>query len=181
MHASDQMLVLIGFPSTGKTAVGKSLARRLGGACIDLDRQLEALYQTHTGRAKRCRAIYTDEGAEAFATYEHKALAALRGVDAAVLATGGGAPVRSRNQPLLRNLGPIIYIKASPETIIARMRAKGAPASLGGTTQHIQASWRERDAVYADLADITIDTDSLTVAQVVEAIVSALNQRSQQL
>ncbi len=171
-------LILIGFASSGKTAVGQTLAAKLDCPFVDLDREIESLYRRKQGRETTCRELYVTEGKTAFTDYEHRALAALSIPPPFILATGGGTPLQSPNRPLLRTLGRVIYIKASPDTIIQRMRFKGVPASLQGDVHNVQKAWAERDQVYTALANYVIDVNALTVEEAAEAALAAIEPGS---
>ena len=114
-------LVLVGLPGSGKTAVGRRLARTYGAAFIDLDQRIEAT----VGRP--VPAIFADDGEPAFRAQERAAVAALGPPDEApgltrVIATGGGAPVDPRNRWALYRGRVTAWLDGPPEVLAQRLR-----------------------------------------------------------
>ncbi|MFP4417303.1 MAG: shikimate kinase [Chitinivibrionales bacterium] len=173
-------IVLIGFASCGKSTIGRILARLLKLPFIDLDRRVEQLYESNRGVKKRCREIFIENGEKAFGELERNALSALESEGSAVLATGGGAPLREGNDVILNRMGAIIYLEAEPEVIFQRMEHKGLPAWLRDdpTVEGVRKVYRMRDKVYSRIADVKIETTSLTPEQAVQAIIDALERNN---
>ncbi len=168
----NNALVFIGFASSGKSTIGKAVAEELSFQFIDLDEQIEILYRHEHAQQKTCRAIYRDRGASGFATLEATALIRLEAQENFILATGGGAPLTKVNQPILKALGPVVYLFASPETIQDRMLHKGLPASIGGSSNFaaIQEHYAQRDPIYQRLADTIIQTDNKSIPTIVREV-----------
>ncbi|NOY79967.1 MAG: shikimate kinase [Kiritimatiellaeota bacterium] len=164
-------IVLIGFPSCGKSTVGRDLARRLGRAFVDSDQALAALFARRLGRTLSVREIFRNVGESEFRRLETEALKELaRDHAGAVVATGGGAPLQAENVPVLAALGRIVYLFAPLETCLRRMDAgKGRPVFLRDRAT-AERLWAERDAAYARVADIWVDAGAHTVVEIVEAI-----------
>ncbi len=173
-------IVLIGFASCGKTTIGRILARLLKLPFVDLDNRVEQLYEARSGLKKRCRDIFIEKGEQSFGELERDALCAMQSEATAVLATGGGAPLREGNDLILNRMGAIIYLEAEPEVIFRRMERKGIPAWLRDdpTVEGVRKVHRMRDEVYSRIADVKIETTSLTPDQVVQAIIDALERNS---
>jgi shikimate kinase/3-dehydroquinate synthase len=114
-------VVLIGLPGSGKTAVGRRLARRHDAAFVDLDERIE------TAAGRRVSEIFADEGEAGFRSRERRAIDDLGPPDPSttirrVVATGGGAVVDPRNRwRLFRGRAPI-WLDGQPEAIAARLR-----------------------------------------------------------
>jgi len=102
-------IVLIGFRSTGKTTVGRELARRLGRSFIDADTYL----QEREGRT--IAEVFADGGETLFRQLEREVIAELAGRDGLVLAAGGGAVLDPENVERLRGSGPVVRLTASLE------------------------------------------------------------------
>jgi len=169
-------IVLIGFASCGKSAAGQELARRLALRFIDIDFEIEALYANRRGRRVTYRRIIQTEGMQFFFDLEHEALSGLADVCGCVIAPGGGAAMHERNRSLLRRLGTIVYLRTEPAVLFERMRDKGLPLFLRDDPSpgHLERLWRERHAVYAPLADHTVDNTHLDIAATVDRIMAAL-------
>jgi shikimate kinase len=169
-------LILTGFMGTGKTEVGRRLARALGRTFVDTDRLVEA----KAGRS--VAAIFAEKGEAGFRALEREAVAEACGLSDAVIATGGGALTDPENRRRLAAAGPVICLTASPDDILRRV---GDPANrplLAGATTEAERLGRIRDllaaraAVYAS-AIHTIDTTGLTADQVVERVRAAVEVR----
>ena len=162
-------VILTGFMATGKTEVGRRLARVLGRPFVDIDGLIEA------GAGKKVAEIFADEGEPRFRELERAAVAEACQVPDAVVATGGGTLLDLDNRRRLAAAGPIVCLSAPPEDI-ARRAGKGTSrpllASRNGSTDRlarIRALLAERAPVYA-LATHTVDTAGLGVDQVVERV-----------
>lgn len=175
MTAASDNIVLIGFASTGKTAVGKALAEKLGFSFIDLDDRVEALHLEKQGVKQRCREIYSLFGRECFIDYEARAIDSLVGVRRAVIALGGGTPISEANRERSARLGTVIYLYASPEAIFERMKTKGFPQYLGdsSTLEALAALTAERGPVYEKIAEIIIDNTRLSPEEAASAAARA--------
>jgi len=130
-------LVLIGFKSCGKTTVGLLVAEYLQVPFTDLDDLVEARYRQTQQQARSCREIYQAHGEGWFRALESRVLADVAAVGDVVLATGGGAPLAAQNQAHLREIGMIVYLKASPATLWPRYEQEGMPAFLRGLHQTV--------------------------------------------
>ncbi len=165
-------LVLIGYRGTGKSQVARRLAERLGWPCFDADEEIE------TRAGKSIAQIFADEGEPAFRDWEAKVVAALATHEQAVLALGGGAVMRPENRAAIAPQGRVVWLTASAETIWQRMQADTATASrrpnltaTGGITEII-ATLAEREPVYRQCADLTVDTENKTPDEVADAILA---------
>jgi shikimate kinase len=161
---------LTGFMGTGKTAVGTALARRLGRPFIDLDEEIERISR------RTIAAIFALHGETEFRERERRALALACALDGAIVATGGGAVLDSRNRSSMRVSGRIVRLTADVDTIVARLGGGEDRPLLAGAPDRA-AKVRELLAVraeaYAD-TDLTIDTSGKTVEAVSGEITDAL-------
>jgi shikimate kinase len=152
----------------GKSTVGRVLAERLALPFVETD----ALIVEQAGRS--IPEVFAAEGEPGFRDRETAVLRSLAGTRDAVIATGGGILGREMNRRLLRELGTVVYLRARPETILARLAADGPPESrpmLAGDPQgRVRALLAERTPLY-EQADLTVDTDGLSAEAVVHEIV----------
>ncbi|AKL97402.1 shikimate kinase [Endomicrobium proavitum] len=109
-------IVLTGFMGSGKSAVGAELAKKLGFEFVDTDETVEK------ASGVKISEIFALYGEETFRNMEFEAVAAAAEKDNAVIATGGGAVLNAQNIINLKRNGIIIYLKASPEIIYARIK-----------------------------------------------------------
>ena len=169
-------IILTGFMGTGKTEVGRRLARALGRAFVDTDRLIEA----KAGRT--VATIFADEGEAGFRALEREAVAEACALPAAVIATGGGALIDPENRRRLAAAGPIVCLTASPEEILKRVGGGSsrpllaACASDAERLERIRELLAARATVYGS-ATHTIDTSGATLDQVVERVCAAVEAR----
>jgi len=174
-------IVLIGFASCGKSATGRELARRLGLRFIDIDREIEALYARARARSVPYREIIRNEGMQFFFDLEHEALSGLAHADGCVIAPGGGAAMREQNRALLKDIGIVVYLRTEPAVLFERMRSKGLPLFLRDdpSPENLARLWQERHAVYAPLADHTVDNTRLDITTTADRVMAALAENGQ--
>ncbi len=159
-------IVLTGFMGTGKTEVGRRLARLLGRPFVDTDDLVEAA----AGRS--VADIFTAEGEPRFRALEREAVERACGVPEAVIATGGGTILDPENRRRLAAAGPIVCLAARPEVILRRVRnpaSRPLLATAPDRAGRVEALLAARASTYA-LASHTVDTSGLTVDEVVERV-----------
>lgn len=111
-------IFLLGFMGSGKSSLGKKLARKLDVPFIDLDRKIEE----EEGRS--IPAIFANEGEAYFREKETALLRKISTGEKAVIALGGGTPCREENLQLIHEKGSSIYLKVPVERLIGRLRQK---------------------------------------------------------
>lgn len=137
-------MFLSGFMAAGKTAVGGALADRLGLPFRDLDTVVE----TMSGRS--IREIFAEDGEATFRRLEHAALVEICGLEAVVVALGGGTVTRSRNRRLLRRAGRVVWLNTPRSTILDRLEGGGAERPLFRGRQQATRLLAKRRVHYAD-------------------------------
>ena len=163
-------LFLVGPMGSGKTAVGRQLAARLGLEFIDCDAEIEA----RTG--VDIPLIFEKEGEPGFRVRERDVLDELSGLSGVLVATGGGAVLDPDTRARLRSRGCVVYLRTSVNQQLARTRRSGHrpllrnPDPLGTLERLLQV----RAPLYEELADITVDTDARKVRSVVDEIARRL-------
>jgi shikimate kinase len=166
-------VALVGFMASGKSTIGRRLSRRLGCAFFDTD----ALVVRAHGEVA---AIFSDEGEAAFRRYEHDAISGvLRNDEASVVALGGGALTTAANRRLLERCAYRVFIRISPEKVLARVRkSKQIRPVLGETPTlaTIRALYERRMPHYVS-ADHVVDADRLSGKEVLDDIVAWLQRR----
>jgi len=163
-------LILIGMKSSGKTTIGRLLARKLGLRFTDVDAEIERLHAEQKGERLPFREIFKLYGKDYFRTLETAALRALA-VNLSpptlssphrtpfVLATGGGLPLAEENRPLLKALGIIVFLDVAPEVLLPRITARGIPAFFpypDDPAKSLAELLAARNPIYAALARITV-------------------------
>jgi shikimate kinase len=119
-------LILVGFSCSGKTTLGRNLARRLRLRFVDTDRFIEDM----TGRT--IPAIFREDGEAGFRDVEHEAIARICADHSQVVSTGGGAFVDPVNRDVLRDGNLVVHLEVRPETVVERLRnsKSGRPRPL---------------------------------------------------
>jgi shikimate kinase/3-dehydroquinate synthase len=166
-------IVLIGFMGTGKTAVGRRVAARLGRPFVDTD----ALIEARAGRP--VPRIFAEDGEEAFRRLESEVVAEASARSGVVIATGGGVVLRPENMACLRRSGVIVALRADPRAILARVGAgRGRPLLGPDPEARVRHLLEQRDALYR-AADLTVETTSLSVDEVASRVISLVAARGE--
>lgn len=164
-------VVLTGFMGTGKTAVGRLLAERLGRELVDTD----ALIERAAGRT--VREIFAADGEDRFRELEREAVAEACRAGDVVIATGGGTLKDERNRDALEEAGLLVCLTATPRAIARRVRATVAERPLLHGHPSLAGRIRELLAARADLyarVPLQIDTSGKSLDEVVDVIVAEL-------
>ncbi len=154
-------VVLVGFMGSGKSSVGRELARRYSAPFVDVDERIES------AAGSAIRDLFVLEGEPAFREREKAALRDAVSVKGCVIATGGGAFADRENRTLLRGYAPVVYLEASVETLLGRLAGDSGRPLLRGedraATVRGLLSGRTR---WYRTADVTVKTDGRTVREV---------------
>jgi shikimate dehydrogenase len=159
-------IVLIGMRGSGKTAVGKILAQRLGRELIEMDE----LIAEKAGLS--IPQIVKEHGWEGFRDLEAELTAEVSGRDNIINATGGGVVIREPNVSRLKQNGLVVWLTASIDTLLERIGDDDQRPSLTGKSRRedMEITLAERQPLYRKAADITIDTEGKTPEAVAETI-----------
>jgi shikimate kinase len=159
-------IILVGFMGTGKSVVGKLLAKKLNMNFVELDEMIE------TREKMSIKDIFEKKGEPYFRLIEKEVVeeASLR--KNVVISAGGGAIIDEENFKNLKSSGIIICLQACPETILKRTKdLKTRPLlNVPDPKKKIEELLAKR-APYYKKADHCIDTDNLTVEQIAEKII----------
>jgi len=167
-------IFLIGPMGSGKTAVGRQLARMLSLEFLDSDVEIEA----RTG--VDIPLIFEKEGEVGFREREREAIASLTARDGIVLATGGGAVLLPANREHLSARGCVVYLQTSVDQQLERTR-HGRHRPLLYTSDpktRLRELLVERLPYYEATADIVVNTDGRRVQAVADEIAQLLAERS---
>ncbi len=151
-------IVLIGFMGVGKSAVGHALAARLRARYVDTDAEVEH----ETG--KHVADVFAQDGEHAFRRLETAVLMRLtRDTGPLVVSTGGGTPLREENIRLLKKIGPVVWLTAPPQAILARVRRNLERRPMLATHANnplprIEHLLIERTPIYRAVKDYEFDT-----------------------
>lgn len=163
---------LVGMMGAGKTTIGRHLARALGREFLDLDHELEARCGV------RVALIFDIEGEEGFRKRESAALNECSQRRNIVLATGGGAVLADENRRMLAERGVVIYLKAGADELYRRVaRDRNRPLlQTADPQERIRNLLTQRAPLYESIADITFETGTMSIPQVVRLLVQQLQE-----
>ncbi len=174
---SMNRIFIIGYMGSGKTTVGKRLARSLSLSFIDLDAFIENKYR------KSVSDIFAEKGEEHFRKIENRALLEVANIEDVVISTGGGTPCFFDNMDVMNKAGTTVYIQADPEELAARLLASktvrpliaGKPREeiIPFITEHLaqrECYYKRAQIVYHTDRMITKEDINLTVRGVEEQL-----------
>lgn len=172
--SNSQNIFLIGPMGSGKSAVGRQVARELGMGFHDSDEVIE----TRTG--VDILFIFEKEGEQGFRQREAAVISELVEMPGMVLATGGGAVQDPESRRLLQAHGTVVYLYTSvPEQLRRTRKSRKRPLLNDGDPGVIlEQLMVTRDPQYREIADITIETDGRQVAAVTRELKKALSSGS---
>jgi shikimate kinase len=162
-------LYLVGPMGSGKTAVGKQLARLLGYPFFDSDHEVEAATGADIPR------IFELEGEAGFRRRERETIAQLVQRSGIVLATGGGAVLDADTRQQLKTHGWVAFLETSAAQQASRSaRTRHRPLLFGHDPERrLAALLAVREPLYREVADFVIPTDHRKVARVAEEVLAA--------
>ncbi|WP_227765928.1 shikimate kinase [Zhaonella formicivorans] len=165
-------IVLIGFMGTGKSSIGRQLAKVLQKDFIDTDQEIERLTGLTIPR------IFAKHGEVRFRSEEKLMVKKVAKRENCVISTGGGVVLAPENVAELKKNGILICLSASPETILARI-GRGSNRPLlrkKKSIEEIRRLLEDREPYYR-CADFYIDTTGLQTSEIIEKIVQLLRER----
>jgi shikimate kinase len=162
-------VVLVGFMGTGKTAVGRRLAKRIGYRFCDMDQRIEER------EGQTIATIFRERGEAAFRALEEAEARALRGIPGLVIATGGGAFAEPRTRALLKEGAFSVWLQCSLAAALRRIPRDGS-RPLAGNRAIMRALLAEREPSYRQ-ADAAVDTSRRTPREAVDRIVELMEGR----
>ena len=159
---------LVGMPGSGKSTVGRHLARLLDMPFVDLDREVEE----EAGQS--IAEIFRHGGEARFRLLESTSLGRVASAEPSVVACGGGVVVKEANRSTLRQTGRVVYLHADPARLMEGA-VVGSPARpLIRTEADLERLAAEREALYRDVADHVAEMEGRPseVAQAVAGMLS---------
>lgn len=145
MLKSKENIVLIGMPASGKSTIGKRIAKSLGRVFIDTDTEIKKTF----GRSPK--EIITTSGEAVFREYETKVIKELAIAQRLVIATGGGAVENEINMDLLRENGKLVFLNRSIDFLSA-----DSSRPLSSTREKLEKLYEKRMPLYKKYADLTV-------------------------
>ena len=163
-------LVLVGLPGSGKSSVGRQLARRLELPFHDSDHVIEKRI------GGSIRDYFEREGEAAFRDLEQDVIEELMQSSAGVLATGGGSVLRAVNRERLRSGGKVIYLRSTPEEAFRRVRhdINRPLLQVDDPMERLRSLFAERDPLYRETAHFIIETGRPSIPTLLNMILMQL-------
>ena len=170
LSSAELILGLVGLPGSGKSTVGRHLARRLNLSFHDSDHVIEQRIGCSI------RDFFEREGEPAFRDVEESVIEELTQVGSRVIATGGGAVLRESNRARLRAAGQVIYLRSSPDELFHRLRhdRKRPLLQVEDPLARLHTLYAERDPLYVQTAHFVIETGRPSVQTLVNMILMQL-------
>ena len=165
------VISLIGLPGSGKSTVGRQLARRLQLPFFDSDHVIEQQLGCSI------REFFEREGEGRFRDIEASVIDALTQGQEGVLSTGGGVVLRPENRNNLRDRTQVVYLNSSPDELFRRLRHdKNRPLlQVADPLQRLRDLYAQRHPLYRETAHFSVDTGRPSVAALVNMIVMQLD------
>ena len=163
-------LVLCGMMGSGKTTVGKLLAKALAWEWVDTDERI-------VNRYGNISDIFAQKGEAYFREIETEIVKTLTQKDCLVISTGGGIVLREENISLLRENAKIIYLRAQTQTIVARLQGDKTRPLLQSEEPldcKIERLLQERGRLYEGASDSIVDVEDKTPEEIVKEILACV-------
>jgi shikimate kinase len=175
------VITLVGLPGSGKSTVGKQLARKLAFSFVDSDQIIESRLGCSI------REYFEREGESKFRDLEQEVITQLMRRDAPelkngdaavdwVVSTGGGAVLRVENRTVMKSCSHVVYLRASADELFRRLKHdKTRPLlQVADPSKRLRELYAQRDPLYRDCAHFVIETGRPSVHALVNMIVSQL-------
>jgi shikimate kinase len=162
-------VAIVGYMGSGKTTLGRLLARALGQEFVDLDR---AISKT---AGKGIPEIFAEHGEETFRDLEHEALIEALSGTPCIVACGGGVVVCPDNMALLRDV-TTVFLGEDMDVLYGRTRGPGRPLRAA-SREEFEARYAERLPLYREVADLEVEVDGRPPSLVAEDVLGCLSRR----
>lgn len=170
LNVAAPIIAFVGLPGSGKSTIGRQLARRLDFRFFDSDFVIER----RTGCS--IREFFEREGEEAFRDLEQDVMGELTLNSACVLSTGGGVVLRLSNREKLHQRCQVVYLHSSPEEVFRRLRHdQNRPLlQVADPLARLKELYGQRDPLYRETAHFVVETGRPSVLALVNMIVTQL-------
>ena len=163
-------ILLIGFMGTGKSSISRRLKKLLNMKEVDTD----AMIAEREGMS--ISDIFAEKGEEAFRNMETQLLRELRHEKNLIISCGGGMALREENASIMKDAGTVVWLKATPETILKRVEHDDSRPLLRGNknVEFISNLLKQRNPKYLKASDFSVKTDNRSIQSISEEIIRRL-------
>jgi shikimate kinase len=166
-------IILIGFMGSGKTTIGRLISKKTGMKYLDMDRMIVKK------AGMPVKKIFAVRGEEAFRDMESEAVIEAAMKKNSVIATGGGVIKRPGNIKHLKKAGFVVFLRASFETIVRRIKDRDDRPLFDMNNQAgVKKLFRSRLPVYKKSADYTVDTDKRSAVEIAALIIKKAGEEA---
>jgi shikimate kinase len=166
----DGSLAIVGYMGSGKSTLGRLLARALRLEFVDLDRAVVKK------AGKGIPEIFAERGEKHFRNVEHEALrGALRGTSPTIVACGGGVVVLPENRSLLHDV-TTVFLREDTDVLYERTRGTGRPLRATSREEFVRR-YAERLPFYREVADVEVEVGGRQPTEVAEEVLGWLSRR----
>lgn len=171
----SRSIFLIGFMGAGKSTIARALQRELGFPLIEMDERIVK------EQGMSINDIFAQYGEDHFRDIESQLIVDISKEEPSIVSCGGGVVVRPQNTQNMKEIGRIVFLKATPETIYERVKNSTDRPILNGhmNVEYIAELMEKRRALYEAAADITIQTDGKTREQICEKIIGKMRNTNE--
>jgi shikimate kinase len=158
-------------PGSGKSTVGRHIARDIGLPFVDTDHVIEQRIGCSI------REYFETQGEAAFRDVEQTVIEEVMRLDGHVVATGGGAVLRQVNRQVLHDRGVVVYLRSTPEDLARRLRHDShRPLLQGGSDplRRLRTLFQDRDPLYLRTSHFVIETGRPSVHSLVNMVMMQL-------
>ena len=163
-------IILIGFMGTGKSAISRRLNKLIGMKEVDTD----AMIVEREGMS--IPDIFEKKGEEAFRNMETELLRELKNEKNLIISCGGGMALRDENAAIMKEVGTVVWLKATPQTILKRVEHDDNRPLLRGNknVEFIGNLLDQRSPKYEAASHFSVKTDNRTIQEISEEIIRRL-------
>tara|TARA_B100001123_G_scaffold90344_1_gene103858 strand:- start:9106 stop:9630 length:525 start_codon:yes stop_codon:yes gene_type:complete len=171
---SSKIIFIVGLMGSGKTSVGKILAKKIGRQFFDTDQEIIRNENLNISQ------IFDKHGENYFRELEYKVLTKLKNNTESIISTGGGIVLKKENIDIMTDNGIIVFLNIDVKTQITRIKNKKNRPLLDSNNlkDDLKNMKNGRDKIYESIADYIVDVSETTKYKVIESIQMYLNEKN---